>query len=363
MSAERAKIGVALGPWAEQFMVALRNHEGFGWEFDAELFDIDRSDWIERCAPFDLIVWRSNYMGPEFSSYFKEKVFFMEHYLGKQVVPSYATIWHFDSKIAQSYLFRDAAIRAPRTFVSFSREEAELEAVTATYPLVAKRSYGASSDSVGLLPDSRHAATQVRRRFWLDSWLDHKARHASRVGRVLTGLPHEWFWLRVKHRLLFGAWTWGVVYWQEFMPGNDRDLRVTVIGDRDAVAFWRGNRPDDFRASGSGRLDYDRAVPEEVIRYCVSLNRDFGFDSMAYDILFRGQDFVVVEMSYAYVDHAVHAAPGHYELTDDDRVLYRLGRSWPQELWVNWAVRRALAWARIAGRDGDNTKATEDTPR
>lgn len=280
----------------------------------------------------------------------------------RAVVPSYATISHLGSKIAQGYLFRDAAVPTPRTFVSFSRKEAEHEATTATYPLVAKRSYGASSDSVGLLRDSRHAASHVRRRFWLDHWLNHRARHASRVGLVLTVLSRDWFWLNVRQRL-FGAWTWGVVCWQEFMLGNDRDLRVTVIGDRNAVAFWRVNRLDDFRASGSGRLDYDRAVPEEVIRYCVSLNRDFGFDSLAYDILFRGQDFVVVEMSYAYVDHAVHAAPGHYELTDDDRVLYRPGEAWPQESWANWAVRRALAGASSAGPASNDEEATEGTSR
>src|SRR5262249_26757951 len=43
----------------------------------------------------------------------------------------------------------------------------------------------------------------------------------------------------------------GYVLFQEFMPGNDYDTRVTIIGNR-AFGAVRHNRPNDFRASGSG---------------------------------------------------------------------------------------------------------------
>jgi hypothetical protein len=88
-------------------------------------------------------------------------------------------------------------------------------------------------------------------------------------------------------------------------------LRIAVIGDRYAMGFWRNNRPNDFRASGSGRIDYDRTVPEELVRYCLSLNKRFDFDSMAYDIIFRGNQFVITEMSYTYVDSLLYKAAGH----------------------------------------------------
>ena len=49
------------------------------------------------------------------------------------------------------------------------------------------------------------------------------------------------------------------ILWQEFIPDNQRDFRVTIIGRRYAFVFWRNNRPGDFRASGSGLIDYDVA--------------------------------------------------------------------------------------------------------
>lgn len=45
----------------------------------------------------------------------------------------------------------------------------------------------------------------------------------------------------------------GYVYFQDFVPDNDFDTRVTVVGDR-AFAYTRNVRPGDFRASGSGDI-------------------------------------------------------------------------------------------------------------
>jgi hypothetical protein len=110
-----------------------------------------------------------------------------------------------------------------------------------------------------------------------------------------------------------------------------------VIGDRYAFGFWRNNRPNDFRASGSGQIDFERAVPETLLRYCIGVNRELGFDSMAYDILFTKDKFVITEMSYAYLDSAPYNSRGYYELVDDNLVL-RERHTWPQELWVEWAL-------------------------
>ena len=49
----------------------------------------------------------------------------------------------------------------------------------------------------------------------------------------------------------------GYIYFQEYLAGNEFDTRIYVIGDH-AGALRRLNRPGDFRASGSNRLDYDQ---------------------------------------------------------------------------------------------------------
>lgn len=46
------------------------------------------------------------------------------------------------------------------------------------------------------------------------------------------------------------------VYFQKFLPNNTYDIRITVIGER-CFGFIRYNRENDFRASGSGKIEYD----------------------------------------------------------------------------------------------------------
>ena len=144
-------------------------------------------------------------------------------------------------------------------------------------------------------------------------------------------MPHPTFWMPQKNYALF----------QEFLPGNEFDTRVTVIGDR-AFAFRRFNRPNDFRASGSGNLQHD---PSAVDLRCVSAAfaaaQRLKSQSMAFDFLFRGegQEPVVVEVSYCYADWAVERCPGHW----DSRLNWHEGHLWPEEAHVEDFLKRVEA--------------------
>ena len=135
-------------------------------------------------------------------------------------------------------------------------------------------------------------------------------------------LPDQTYWMPHKNHVLF----------QEFLPGNEFDTRVTVIGNR-AFAYRRFNRPNDFRASGSGNFNAD---PGEVDARCLAVAfdavRKLKSQSMAFDFLFRGQNRepVVGEISYCYVDWMVQKCPGHWDssLNWHDRSL------WPEEAHV-----------------------------
>jgi hypothetical protein len=49
----------------------------------------------------------------------------------------------------------------------------------------------------------------------------------------------------------------GYIYFQNFIPDNDSDIRVVVVGEK-AFAIKRMVRENDFRASGSGSIIYDK---------------------------------------------------------------------------------------------------------
>lgn len=334
MSVAPLKIAVCRdnGHWDEGFAVALESRIDRRAPVEYGIVDIATHDWIERLAPYDVVLWNPQFMGPFAASQFKEKVYFLEQFCGKRVFPNYRSVWHFESKIAQSYIFASQEVPTPQTFVSFDREDAWSLLKQSTYPLVAKKSFGASSENVRLLRSPSDARHFIDDAFFQQLWDAEKARRGV-AGAALMNLTKRWLWAKVLQRLL-GRERIGSVYWQQFVPGNGADLRVTVVGSH-AVGFWRKNREGDFRASGSGRIDYETPVPVNVVTFLFDLNERLGFDSMAYDVLFRDGGFVVVEMSYGYVDRAIEDATSRFERAEDGTVVIREGHVSPQQLWVD----------------------------
>ena len=120
----------------------------------------------------------------------------------------------------------------------------------------------------------------------------------------------------------------GYLNFQEFIPDNAFDTRITIIGDR-AFGFMRKNRPNDFRASGSGNIVY---APDKIDKRCVeiafSVADRIGTQSLAFDFLFNPQhEPMVGEISYCYKSSAVHACEGYW----DHQGVWHTGHVWPEE--------------------------------
>lgn len=120
----------------------------------------------------------------------------------------------------------------------------------------------------------------------------------------------------------------GYAYFQDFVPDNQFDTRVTVIGDR-AVAYIRKVRPGDFRASGSGDMDYDpRNIRLQCVQVAFEVTQRVGSQSMAFDFLIeRDGRPMIVEVSYCYVPDFVYNCPGHW----DRQLIWHEGHMWPEE--------------------------------
>lgn len=331
------------GLWDARFVAGLERFASAGAPIEHALVELRAADWIDQVEPFDVVLWNPRWMTPADTSYMKEKVWFMERYLGKTVLPNFATAWHYESKVAQDYLFRALDVPTPHTVATFLAEDAEARLAGETYPLVFKESAGAGSARVSLARTPEQARAKVEDTLAQSYWDRHRVQDPSNPWRRFGGLLGK-RWFRAKARDTFlGRPRVHPVYWQEFVPGNDTDLRVTVHGDRFVQWFRRHNRPGDFRASGSGLLFYD-PPPEDVMRYCLDLNRRAGLDSMGYDVLWRPDGtFLITEMTYTYPDAYNRDAPGHFRLEPDGELHFVEGNVWPQELWVEWALERADA--------------------
>jgi hypothetical protein len=277
----------------------------------------------------------------------------IERELGLMVYPDQNTCWHFDDKIAQAHLFEALRIPTPRTWVWFEADAARRWAATARYPVVLKLWAGASSENVRLVRSAREAEWWIGRLFgngvfqlserWVQP-LGPRSRIRAAAKMLLRGTgppPPEARWDLHKNYVLF----------QEFLPGNDFDTRVTVIGKR-AFGFRRSNRPGDFRASGSGRIDWNQeALHPSAFRLAFEVAARLRTQSVAIDLLRKGADLLVAEVSYTYNSRAVHDCPGHWELDgapESGELTWRDGHMWPEEAQV------ADLLARLRHRTGES---------
>jgi hypothetical protein len=75
---------------------------------------------------------------------------------------------------------------------------------------------------------------------------------------------------------------------QRFVEGLTGDLKILVFGDR-FYTLWRENRPGDFRASGSGRLDFDRPASAGALDFARDVAERLGSPYLSLDIA-EGRD-------------------------------------------------------------------------
>lgn len=256
-------------------------------------------------------------------------------YAGIPVFPSMATAWHFDDKIAQKYLLE--AIGAPLipTWAFFDAATATAWLDTATFPLVFKLKRGSGSRNVRLVRTRAEAQSLVRQAFGRgfrasgtvtqEAWKVGRAWKKGSLAALLRSLP-----ARIARRRRMDSTLGrerGYIYFQQFVAGNTYDTRVTVIGER-AFAFTRDVRPNDFRASGSGRIVYDHArIDPRCITTAFEVADRIGSQSTAIDFMLDERGPLIGEISFGYNAQAVYDVGGHW----DRSLRFHPGHMWPED--------------------------------
>lgn len=259
----------------------------------------------------------------------------IERELRIPVFPDQRTCWHFNDKIAQAYLFKSLQIPMPQTWIWFDRKKAEEWASQAHYPLVLKLASGGRSENVRLVSGPREALRWIDCLFsyYLIDLEDGDPSLYGKLRRIAATVIKNQGQLRSTGREA----NTGYVLFQEFLPNNRYDTRVTVIGNR-AFGFRRFNRPHDFRASGSGNVDTDPAnIDEGFVRLAFSTTKKLRSQSCAVDGLYRGRDLVIGEVQYSFVSSVVYSCPGHWELDGEPEtgtLNWMAGQMWPEEAQV-----------------------------
>ena len=310
-----------------------------------KLVDCYRSDIINQLEDCDALMWHFNHKGPRESKFAKQLIFAIQA-SGKAVFPDYNTMWHFDDKVAQKYLLEGLNAPIPDSYVFYSRGEAIDWTHTTYYPKVFKLRNGAGSDNVRLVRNESEAFRLIKKAFGrgfrqYDSWRNLKERiRKFRLGKtnlkdVFRGV------LRLIHTTDYDRLTGrevGYIYFQDFIPGNDSDIRVIVIGDK-AFAIKRMVRKNDFRASGSGSILYDKDLfDEETIRLSFAVSDKLKAQCMAFDYVYNGTEPLIVEISYGFAMSGYDDCQGFW----DKNLNWTEGKFNP----YGWMVENLIAEAR-----------------
>lgn len=314
---------------------------------EVQLLDLLAPDALEQAAECDGVMWRWLHR-PQDKQSAQRILYVIEHYLGKPVFPNTRTAWHYDEKVAQYYLLQALGAPTARTWVFWDYARAVEWAHTAPYPVVFKLSVGAGASNVVKVENDQVALSLIQRAFHHGIFPSTMNEYAYSPRMVVRPSALWAFVNRIRPAIRYLWWKdypplgksfkpeKEYVYFQEFLDNNEYDTRITVIGDR-AFGFRRQNRPEDFRASGSGKIEHEPTMLDpRCIEIAFDISSRGNFQSMAYDFLYRDGEPLISEISYTFADWAVHDCPGHWHKD----MSWQNGHMWPEEAQVELFLRQ-----------------------
>ena len=243
---------------------------------------------------------------------------------GILVFPNMNTSWHYDDKVGQKYLLE--AINAPivKSYVFYTENDALNWMNSTTFPKVFKLRGGASSVNVKLVSNKKEAIKLIKKAFGkgfssIDRinrlknriWELKRDRNIHALKKTLGGVARLFIPTEVEK---FSNIEKGYIYFQDFIPKNDFDTRIVVIGSR-CYGMRRYCRTGDFRASGSGIKAYNKEYfDKKMIEISFEVSKKLGAQSLAFDFILDGEDYKIVEISYCFaVRDSYDDYPGYWD--------------------------------------------------
>lgn len=281
-------------------------------------FDDDIMQQLEDCSA---LLW--HYHHAEFTdSIIAKQILNAVSHSGIIVFPDFNTSWHFDDKVGQKYLFEGLKLHSAKSHVFYNKIKAIAWATSTTYPKVFKLRKGAGSHCVELVRSQKEAVNLINRSFGLGHSIykpvnilrDRYLKYLRNQETVL-GLIKAFVRIFIKPKFFrFAPQEAGYVYFQDFIPNNNSDIRVIVISNK-AFFIRRGNREGDFRASGGGKIVYE--IDHEVelcVKEAFVINKKIKSQCIAFDFLIdENGSPVFVEISYGFDVPGYDGCKGYWD--------------------------------------------------
>lgn len=305
---------------------------------DYKIVNAYDSDIICQLKDCDVFMWHHLHTNYKDVLSAKNILFALEQ-AGKKVFPDFNTGWHFDDKVAQMYLLQSINAPIVPSYVFYTKKEAKAWADRTSYPKVFKLRGGSGSRNVRLVYNVNQAKQLINQSFGRGhSQFDRLGHLKERFRKYKLGKDSLLGVFKGVYRIfvptIFAKMQGrekGYAYFQEFIPNNNYDTRLIIVGER-AFGITRGVREGDFRASGSGDIRYSQDnIEKEILEIGFKVNDIIKGQSVAFDFIKNNDNqYLIVEISYGYAISAYDKCPGYW----DRDLKWHEGQFNPQ----NWMI-------------------------
>lgn len=268
-----------------------------------EIFDPAHSAFLDQIeqSSCEFYVSRPNHARALERGLFLEKEMALRNYLGKMIFPNLVEHQIYEAKRVLTYFLQSNAVPHPRTFITYSREEAAGFVEGCELPQVFKTTNGAGSSGVEIIRTRSQARQLVKVLF-----------DAHYVNRTLND---------------YRDIDYGYLLLQEFLP-NVREFRIMKVGDS-----WFGHEKaklaEQAFMSGSG-VNLWTPPPLDLLDFCDAIAARFGFNTMCFDVfLTETGHYLINELqawfgSYNPSQMYIDGVPGRY-VKDAARWVFQPG--------------------------------------
>jgi hypothetical protein len=302
-----------------------------------KIVDCYQTDIMQQVADCTALMWHFHQANPK-AFLFSKQLMFAVAESGKKIFPDYNTMWHFDDKVGQKYLLE--GINAPMvpSYVFYTKKEALAWLEETSFPKVFKLRGGSSSDNVKLARTKSAAIDFVDQAFGkgfkhYNGWLNFNERlRKFKNGKTTLKEVAKGF-VRLFYTTEFAKVAGrekGYAYFQNFIENNDSDIRIIVIAGK-AFAFKRMVRENDFRASGSGNILFDKELIDlQTVRIAFEVSAKLKAQCLAYDFVYKDGKPLIIEISYGFSNTAYDPCPGYW----DEQLTWHQGQFVPHQWMV-----------------------------
>ena len=187
-----------------------------------------------------------------------------------------------------------------------------------TFPCVVKEAKGAGSKGVYISKNKKELEKVVKK-------ISRTTYYAEDLRDILRVIRHKGYIKESLHRSKFIV--------QEFIPDLSNDWKVLVFWDKYYV-LRRKNRPNDFRASGSGLFSFDEMVDTRLLDAAKEIRRIFDVPMISLDLAISNNRVVLLEFQFLYFGTSTLEKSPYYYVNNKGNWEKILGKSSTENIYA-----------------------------